>query len=84
MQQTSLEAWNSELDLGLKQKVVYDTILVHQPCTNKEISFFTGLPINCVTPRTKELRDMGLVIAGEMQRQKNGRNAVTWISKNKR
>jgi len=86
MLQTSLDAYYSisDLELGLKQQMVYDCIVDFQPCTNKEISVRTGLPINCVTPRTFELREMGLVVPGpELIDGHTKRKCVSWMTKNR-
>lgn len=78
------EAFNTIDCLGYKQKKVYDCILLFGPINNREISLKSGLPINCVTPRCKELREMGLVLAGEIVVDNvTGRRTVTWVTRNK-
>lgn len=63
IQATSLEAWRVlQPQLGRVQKVVYDMIGRYPGCSNHDISRILGKGINCVTPRVKELRDMGLVV----------------------
>jgi DNA-binding MarR family transcriptional regulator len=65
VQQTSLHAYfclQERKELGRRQRQIYDKIMRLGSCTNAEISFHTHLPINCVTPRVKELRDKGLVM----------------------
>jgi len=49
------------------------------PMTNLEISHFSGLPINSVTPRVKELREKG-VIAEAFRKvdPATGRRAIAW------
>lgn len=47
--------------LGKRQKIVYGVIQKHGPVTNLQISEILGWPINCVTGRTKELRDRKVV-----------------------
>ena len=62
MQQSSLEAYQMiKPKLPQCRKVVYDVILDYAPISNKEIAERLDWPINKVTPRVKELRDMGLV-----------------------
>ena len=78
IQQTSLEAYEVIYDdLGNRQKEVLDCIKDNPGICNKEISEKLLLPINCVTGRTKELRDKGLVVfAGKKMYQ--GFNVRTW------
>ena len=60
--ETSLEAFESiQPDLGDKQWAVYRTIKKLQPCDNSMIAEYLKTPINSITPRTKELRDLKLV-----------------------
>jgi len=62
MQQTSLQAFEQVQEhLGENQNAVYDVIRRIGPCSNKDIALFLQWPINCVTPRTLELRKLGLV-----------------------
>jgi len=62
MQQTSMEAFESiRHDLGAMQQRVYDTIQEHPGMSNHDISRYLHIEINKITPRTKELRDYGLV-----------------------
>lgn len=48
-------------DLSKKQNTVLAFLLRHGSMSNKELAAKTGWPINTITPRVKELRDMGLV-----------------------
>lgn len=48
-------------DLGKRQLQVYNTLKKLKSATNTMISKELGLPINSITPRTKELRDQKLV-----------------------
>ena len=62
VQQTSLEAYHILYDdLGNRQKEVLDVIRGNPGICNKEISEKLLLPINCVTGRVKELRDLRFV-----------------------
>lgn len=64
MQQTSLWAYQeikSEGKLGPLQERVLDFLKDYGAATNSEISERTGIKINVLTPRTKELREKGLV-----------------------
>lgn len=80
-QQTSRAAYEELVktgQIGKRQAQVLSTILEHPfPLTNAEISVLTNLPINCVTPRVKELREKGYVQAAFVKKQ-NGRNALAW------
>lgn len=49
--------------LGGRRKQVLDAIDKMVDPNNREIALFLELPINCITGRVKELRDMGLVEA---------------------
>ena len=48
-------------DIGKRQSAVLSCLLNHGPLSNKELSDQMLLPINTITPRVKELRDLGLV-----------------------
>ena len=62
MQQSSLEAYQLITPvLPEKRYEVYQILLEHGPLTNKEIAEQLKWTINRVTPRVKELRDMGIV-----------------------
>lgn len=62
VQQTSLKAYTEIYEqLGERQQQVYATLKKYGNLNNKEISAFLHVPINCITPRIKELRDKGLV-----------------------
>lgn len=49
--------------LGKKQNSVLAFIIKHQPVSNKQLSMLMQWPINTITPRVKELRELGLVEA---------------------
>lgn len=61
--ETSLLSYYSfdEIDLGARQDVVAKALKQHGPMSNKQISVTLNWPINCITPRVKELREMGMV-----------------------
>lgn len=48
-------------DLSKRQNTVLAFLLRQGPMSNKQLAERTGWPINTITPRVKELRDMGLV-----------------------
>ncbi len=63
VQQTSLEAYHILYDdLGNRQKEVLDVIRDNPGVCNKEIAEMLLLPINCVTGRVKELRELRFVV----------------------
>lgn len=75
---TSLEAYH-DLDLGKRQREVLEWIRKLGCPTNNEISQYARIPINCVTPRTKELVDKGLVVECERRAcHITGRRAISW------
>ena len=60
--ETSLIAFKKiEKDLPNCRLAVYNTIKKLQYCTNSMISESLGWTINRITPRTNELRKMGLI-----------------------
>ena len=63
MADTSLESFYSFTpdDLGDRQKAVFKELTNSGPMSNKQLSNKIHWPINTITPRVKELRDMGLV-----------------------
>ena len=80
LQQTSLDAWNNlQLGIGQRQMQVYLAIKDMREATNAMLSKRLQLPINCITPRTLELRHLGMVV--ESYRDKcpiTGRSAIFW------
>ena len=64
IQITSLKAYADVLEtLGDRQIQVYKAIKDLRSANNLMIAERVGLPINSVTPRVKELRDLGVVRA---------------------
>jgi DNA-binding Lrp family transcriptional regulator len=60
----SIISYTSLLDaneLSPRRREVYNAICVLGRCTNKEIQNFLGIPINQITGRVKELRNLGFV-----------------------
>lgn len=60
-QQTSLLAYRSLEHIGQKQKACYRIIKVLGPVCNQDIGYQLNWEINRVTPRVKELRELGYV-----------------------
>jgi len=64
IQPTSLEAYDViKPKLGDMQKQIYNIIKLNPHVSNHDISRILGWEINRVTPRVKELRNMGLVVS---------------------
>lgn len=80
IQETSLEAYESIKDtLGKRQQQVYDCLKEIQPATNLMISKKLGLPINSVTPRVQELRNMKKVGVSSVKKDLNTkRTSIYW------
>jgi predicted transcriptional regulator len=80
IQQTSLFAYREAKEhLGEKQRRVYDLLSEHYgPMCNQEIANHLHWPINCVTPRVKELRDMGYVKENGKSYGPSGRLVIFW------
>ena len=80
IQQTSLSAYNEiKSTLGERQAQVYNILVRLVEATNKMISEKGNIPINCVTARIFELRELGLV--KESYKDKcpiSGRMAIFW------
>jgi len=79
-QETSGLAYDSIKKLGLKQLAVLKVIEYSngQGMTNLEIADKLKIPINSVTPRTLELRKMGLVTDDGFRITRTGRKAIVW------
>jgi Mn-dependent DtxR family transcriptional regulator len=83
IEDTSLWAYaQATQHLGAKQKAVLDTLRFFPDATNAEIAARMNIPINTVTPRTGELRKMGLVLEAGVRRCKiTGNRAHSWKAK---
>ena len=80
IQDTSLEAYHSiEDELNSRQYQIWGMLKHYRSLSNLEISRILGIPINCVTPRVKELRNMGLVVFSHKKKDRiTGRNVMVW------
>ena len=81
---TSLMAYRqfAPKDFGKKQSAILAFLVRKGPMTNKQLSQETGWPINCITPRIKELRDMGVVTnAGFRLDHNTNRIETVWMAK---
>jgi len=77
MDSNSLEAYRSIVEsLGPRQQIVFEA-LRNNPATNKTLAKRLGLEINQVTPRTLELRKLGLVKKMYSEEQ-DGHFATVW------
>jgi hypothetical protein len=67
--------------LGPRQKAVLGALRTLGNATNEEVSKFLRLPVNRITGRTKELRDMELVIeAGQRICKVTGSKVNAWTA----
>lgn len=79
IQATSLEAYKSiKNKLNERQTVVFDFIKQSGEVCNFDIAEGLGWPINSVTPRVLELRNMFLVESCSRRLSKSGRPAFFW------
>ena len=80
MRETSLEAYDDvKENIGKRQMEVLDIIRILGCPTNLEISKYSGMPINHVTPRNKELREKGYVTECEKRPcSVSGKSAMSW------
>jgi hypothetical protein len=80
MQPSSLDAWKSiQANLGQRQKTVFKALQEIGEASNKQISKLLGWPINTITPRVLELRNMGLVdFSREQVDLKTNRTEIVW------
>jgi len=80
-QQTSIDSYRIVKQTTQKtaQQNIYDTILTRGQATNRQISLLTKIPINSVTARVKELRDIGTIEqAGIQYDSTTNRTVMTW------
>jgi len=83
IQDTSLFAYaQATQNLGAKQKEVLDCLRCFPDATNAEIAERLNWPVNRITPRILELREMGLVLeAGRRRCKVTGSTAHAWRAK---
>jgi len=83
IQDTSLHAYAlATQNLGAKQKAVLDALRFFPDATNAELAAYIGWPINRVTPRTGELKKLGLAYDVERRRCK-ATGGTAWAIKAK-
>jgi len=69
---TSMIAYRSiQPELSDKQQVVYDYLAMYPSSSNQDLAELLGWPINTVTPRTKELRDLELIKIGRNKKKQD-------------
>ena len=80
VQPTSIESFKLlQESIHPHQKIVLKALTELGRASNKQISNALGWPINTITPRVKELRDMGLVdYASEQYDSKTQRHEIVW------
>ena len=70
-------------ELSKKQNTVLAFLLKYGSMSNKELAAKIGWPINTITPRVKELRDLGLLELDCIKwDQKTNRAESVWRVKN--
>lgn len=76
---TSLQAYfELYAVIGKRQLEVYNAFKRYGAMTNKQLAQRLDWPINCVTPRVKELRALELVEVADIVMQLNSRKAILW------
>lgn len=80
VQPTSIESFKLlQESIHPHQKIVLKALRELGRASNKQISTALGWPINTITPRVKELRDIGLVdYEGEQFDSKTQRHEMVW------
>lgn len=82
VQNTSMDSFHSFTpeELGDRQRAVYEELL-KGPGSNRELSERMNWPINTITPRVNELREMGAVIdAGKQHDDVTNRDVIVWMA----
>lgn len=81
IQQTSLDSY-WQLDdntLGQRQAQVLEAIAIIEPANNRQIAEKANLPINVVTPRVVELRELGKIVeAFKATDEATNRRTIYW------
>ncbi len=81
VQDTSTQAYHEDVKptLNARQNVIIQALRHKDQVTNNELAYTLGWPINTVTPRIFELREMGLVIEHCRRPDKNTRRrSICW------
>jgi len=80
IQHTSRQAYYEIIDsLGHKQKMVYEALIILKSATNLMIAKYLNKPINTITPRCFELRQLKLVGVDKQEVDPNTkRKAIYW------
>lgn len=70
----SLRTWDAIQEALPKARAkVMAELCRHSPCTRQELSAVTGIPINCVTGRVRELVEVGLIYEEGDRRGESGK-----------
>lgn len=79
IQQTSIDAFNEIHNLGKRQLEVISALKELKVANNREIAELLDMPINSITPRCLELRDLKIVEeAGTKVDSVTKRKTMTW------
>ena len=74
---TSLEAYATVKITEAQKKVLGVFRTIEKPLCNSQVAYYLEWPINRITPRVLELRNMGILVeAGK--KKVNGRNVHLW------
>lgn len=77
--ETSKQSYKKLKDLGARQLEVHKAIGELGTASNREIAKYLGRPINEITPRVKELRDLRYVAEhGKKWDNETRRNVTAW------
>ena len=69
-----------EGQLGERQKEVFKQISLHPRCSDKELSHYCNLPINCITARRNELVKLQMIKQdGAKLDQETKRMVAVWV-----
>lgn len=82
VQDTSIDAYHSFTadELEDRQLAVYKELLSGGPGSNNELAARLRWPINTITPRVGELREMGVVIEAGRQKSACNRTETIWMA----
>lgn len=84
VRETSLIAYEgAKKHLTQRQQTVLNAIFWLKKASNYDIAVYTGMPINCVCPRVKELRDLGEVVEDGVSKGHYDREVIYWRCRQK-
>lgn len=79
---TSKDSYRKITDLGNRQQAFYRAVTNLGSASNRQIAKYLDVPVNEITPRCKELRDLGFIVEnGKQYDYETGRNVTMWCIK---